>query len=187
MSEFDRRKWETRYREGRGYGGEPDPFLDEAAAWLPRTGRALDLAGGMGRHAAWLAAHGFEVTLADISAAALTQAAERADLEGWRLETLEVDLDDSFPAGPWDVVLVSRFLVRAHLGALVASLAPGGWLVLVHPTRRNLERHDKPSLEWLLEPGELAEGVPGLATVHHDEGWTDRGRHEIRYVGQKPR
>ncbi|MEO0604165.1 MAG: class I SAM-dependent methyltransferase [Myxococcota bacterium] len=185
MSTFDREKWERRYTEGRGYHAEPDPFLDEVADLLPVRGRALDLAGGVGRHARWLARRGLDVTLADISPAALAEAGRRAADEGLALETLEIDLDEAFPDGPWDLVLVSFFLVRAHFARIVASLAPGGKLVLVHPTSRNLERHAKPSAEWLLEPGELDAGVPGLTTRFHDEGWTARGRHEVHYVGEK--
>ena len=186
MSEFDRQKWEARYSGGRGYGREPDPFLSEIAHLLPQAGKALDVAGGTGRHARWLAARGLDVTLADISAAGLAEGARLAAEAGLRITTLEVDLDDAFPEGPWDVVLVSFFLVRPHLEALVASMASGGRLVLIHPTRRNLERHEKPTERWLLEDGELDSGIPGLTTLFHEEGWTDRGRHEVHYVGAKP-
>jgi len=185
MSEFDRDKWEKRYAEGRGYQGEPNPFFDEVATWLPTSGRGLDLAGGTGRHARWLARRGLDVTLADISATALAAGARRASEEGLTLRTCEIDLDEGFPAGPWDVVLVSHFLVRGMLGRLVAELADGGVLALVHPTMRNLEKHDKPSAEWLLEPGELADGVPGLQTVVYGEGWNVADRHEVRFVGRK--
>ncbi|MBX2802527.1 MAG: methyltransferase domain-containing protein [Myxococcales bacterium] len=186
MSSFDREKWEARYRDGRGYGGAPDPFLDEVAArFLPRTGRALDLAGGTGRHARWLAQRGLEVTLCDISPSALQTAASWAQEEGLALHTSELDLDEAFPEGPWDVVLVSFFLVRDLLPALVAQLSRGGVFVLVHPTRRNLERHAKPTERWLLEDGELDEGVPGLLTLHHEEGFREGGRHEVRYVGRR--
>lgn len=186
MSQFDRDKWEARYTAGRGYEAPPHPFLDTIADQLPTRGRALDLAGGTGRHARWLARHGLDVTLADISRSALAEATRRASDEGLSLETLEIDLDEGLPPGPWDVVLVSFFLVRSQLGGLVEQLAPEGRLVLVHPTIRNLERHEKPSAEWLLDPGELDDGVPGLETAHHAEGWTPQDRHEVHYLGIKP-
>lgn len=186
MSQFDRDKWEARYAAGRGYDGPPHPFFDTVADRLPRQGRALDLAGGTGRHARWLARRGLDVTLADISPSALAEATRRAEAEGVFLTPVEIDLDEGLPDGPWDVVLVSHFLVRKQLADLVGSLAPGGQLVVVHPTMRNLERHDKPSAEWLLEPGELSDGIPGLVTDVHDEGWTAQDRHEVHYLGRKP-
>ncbi|MEN0063452.1 MAG: class I SAM-dependent methyltransferase [Myxococcota bacterium] len=186
MSDFDRTKWETRYQQGRGYEAEPHPFLAEVAPLLPASGLVLDLAGGTGRHARWFARRGYEVTLADISATALAKATERAEAEGLSLDTVEIDLDTALPPGPWHVVVVSFFLVRGKIGGIVSRLAPGGLLVLIHPTMRNLERHEKPSEVWLLRDGELDEGLPGLTTLHHWEGWTTQNRHEVHYVGRRP-
>jgi len=59
-----RERWDARYRAGAG-AREPDPFLAAAAAWRTEPGRALDLAGGAGRHALALARAGWRVTLAD--------------------------------------------------------------------------------------------------------------------------
>ncbi len=188
MSEADRVKWETRYSVGRGYEAEPDPFIvEEGVRYLPEVGRAVDLAGGVGRHALWLASRGLTTTLADISPTALTIAASRASALGLPLDTVVVDLDDAFPAGPWDVILVSFFLVGDRMPSLVDSLAPGGVLILVHPTTSNLERFARPSARWLLRDGALDEGVPGLETQFHEEGWGPRGRHEVRFIGQKPK
>ena len=186
MSAYDFEKWEARYQSGRGYGGEPHPFLDQVAAHhLPTSGRALDVAGGTGRHARWLARRGLSVTLIDISPAGLARAQAAAAREGLELVTQAHDLDDGFPPGSWEVILVTFFLVRDHFASIAEALSVGGRLVLVHPTRRNLERHAKPSAEWLLDPGELDDGVPGLETLHHEENWSRQGRHEVRYVGRK--
>lgn len=50
----DREKWNARYRE-EGPPSPPSPFLVGLDDLLPRRGRALDVAGGTGRHALWLA------------------------------------------------------------------------------------------------------------------------------------
>jgi ubiquinone/menaquinone biosynthesis C-methylase UbiE len=50
---------------------------------LPRRGRALDVAGGTGRHALWLARRGLDTTLADVPQVALEKAAAAASEEGW--------------------------------------------------------------------------------------------------------
>ena len=60
--------------------------LLDVAEQLPMKGRALDVAGGTGRHARWLAQRGLRVTLCDISPVALAAArgsatAARLDVE----------------------------------------------------------------------------------------------------------
>lgn len=187
MSLADREKWEPRYARGRGYKADPDPFfVGTAAGWLPPSGRALDLAGGTGRHARWLAAQGLDVTLCDISPSALAEGRALAAADGLSLHTLERDLDDGVPEGPWDVILVAFFLVGDRMAALVDQLAPGGVLLLVHPTVRNLDRHAKPSRRFLLPDGAFADGIEGLELEHREEDWGPGERHEVRLVARRP-
>ena len=59
----ERDKWNRRYREGSHGSHEPDPLLLHAyenfiEPLFPEAGRALDVAGGVGRHAIWMAEHG---------------------------------------------------------------------------------------------------------------------------------
>jgi tellurite methyltransferase len=187
MSESDRQRWDAIYRERGPVLAPPSTLLTELDALLPRTGRALDLAGGSGRHALWLAGRGLETTLADISPAALDLARNAADAAGLRLHTLEIDLEESpLPPGPWDVVVSFHYLQRSLFGALPDLLAPGGLLVFVQPTRTNLQRHDRPPERFLLEDGELPRLVTGLDVLRLDEGWLAEGRHEARLVARKP-
>jgi len=185
MSRADYDKWEPRYASGRGYGTRPDGWITRvASAFLPEQGTAVDLAGGSGRHARWLAERGLDTTLVDISPSALALATELGSQRGVSLQTLEQDLDQGLPEGAWDVVLISFFLVRPYLARLHRLVRPGGVLILVHPTRSNLERHPRPGARWLFDDGELT-GVPGLQTLHLEEGWGNGGRHEVRYVGRR--
>lgn len=75
---------------------------------------------------------------------------------------------------------------RPLLAALPAALAPGGWLVLAHPTGTNLERHARPPRPFLLEDGELPALVRGLEAIRSEEGWLEEGRHEARLVARRP-
>ena len=80
---------------------------------LPTRGRALDIAGGAGANAVWLASQGWDVTLADISPVGLAVADEHARSAGVVLRTLEIDLErEPFPPGPWDLIVCVRFLWR---------------------------------------------------------------------------
>lgn len=154
---------------------------------LPRRGRAIDVGGGTGRHALWLARRGLEVTLADVSDVALGIAADAARREGLPLRTLQIDLEAApLPSGPWDVVVCTYFLHRPLFDAFPAALAPGGWLVFAHATRTNLERNPRPGPTHLLEDGEIRTLVRGLEVVRCEEGWFEEGRHEARLVARRP-
>jgi tellurite methyltransferase len=185
MTAGDRERWNERYAEG-AKQAHHSPFLDELDGLLPRRGRALDVAGGAGRNALWLARRGLDVTLADVSDVALGQAAVRAAAEGLRLATLQVDLTTSpLPPGPWDLVTWFYYLDRPLLASVAGVLAPGGLLVFAHATRKNLERRPRPGPAHLLDEGELPGLVAGLEILRFGEGWVEDDRHEARLVARR--
>jgi tellurite methyltransferase len=192
MSEDDRVRWEARHSQPEPLR-PPTPFLDEVAALLPRAGRALDVAGGTGRHALWLLAHGLDVTLVDIAEAALQRARALAASTlppAPALTTVTLDLErESIPAGPFALVLCTYFLQRSLFADLTRVLEPGGALVVVHPTRSNLQRHPHPSARFLLDDGELPTLVGPLTIVRYQEGWfPDQGGqpiHEARLLARR--
>ncbi|HEX8698032.1 MAG TPA: class I SAM-dependent methyltransferase [Myxococcaceae bacterium] len=187
MSEEDRQRWNTRYRE-QAQAREPSGFLRSLEGQLPVTGRALDVAGGTGHDALWLARRGLDVTLVDISDVALERAAAAAREAGVALRTQRVDVEcEPLPAGPYELVLCLNFLWRPLFAEVARVLAPGGLLVFAQPTRGNLQRHAHPSARFLLEEGELPQWVRGLEPVSYTEGWTEEGRHEARLVAMRPR
>jgi SAM-dependent methyltransferase len=186
VSAEDRSKWDARYREG-GRPGEPSPYLRSLDAALPRTGRALDVAGGDGRNALWLARRGLAVTIADVSAVGLERARARAEADGLTIETVCVDLEtEPLPPGPWDLVVCILYLQRSLFPVFASVLAPGGLLAFLQPTARNLERHPKPPRAFLLGDGEIATLLPAdLEVVSLTEGWTEDGHHEARLLARR--
>ena len=182
MPAADRDKWNARWRE-RGAPGEPAAVLTAIADHLPSRGRALDAAGGAGRHALWLKARGLTVTLVDVSEVAVSLA-RQAGIDDARVWDLE---EQGVPPGPWDLILSFHYLHRPLYAAYAAALAPGGTLVVVQPTKRNLERHEKPPADFCLDEGELPRLVPGLRVIRYDEDWLEEGRHEARLVAVNSR
>ncbi len=181
----DRDRWNTRYRDNDGVGA-PSAWLT-SLAMIPTTGRALDVAGGSGRNALWLATRGLDVTLVDVADEALALARETASGSGTHLETAAIDLTHrELPVGPWDVVLCFHYLQRELFEQMARILAPGGLLVVALATVANLERHKRPALRYLLEEGELPGLVPTLEVILYEEGWLDEGRHEGRLVATPP-
>ena len=188
MSDVDRTKWNDRYsrRATRLSLDEPSSFLVSLVDQLPTTGRAIDVAGGTGRNAIWLAKHGLDVTLADISSVGLELAAEYAAAANVEVELLEIDFHAKpVPAGPWDLIVQMNYLARALFTPLLASLAPGGMFIFTQPTLTNLERNDRPPRDFLLVPGELPDLVTGLDIIDYEECWWPEGVHEARLVARR--
>lgn len=132
--------YEQLHRESRwAYGERPDAQLAEALAGLA-PGRALDLAGGQGRHALFLALQGFDVELVDLSEEALAQAGEAAARLGVPLRTVRSNLAFYEPAGGLQAAVAAlAFHVPARHASLAAAarlgdaLNSGGLLYLSLP------------------------------------------------------
>ena len=185
MTDADRDRWNAKYALGHHTSVQPSRSLTELIDWLPKDGNAIDVAGGTGRHAIWLAQRGLTVTVADVSPVALAIAATRATEQAVALITLEIDLQQAeFPCGPWDLIVVVDFVCRSLLDDFRQALAPGGRLVYIHPTRSNLQRHAKPSRRFLFEDGELQQLVRDWKVLHYAEDWSDEGRHEAVLVAE---
>lgn len=162
--------WNQRFSEpGYAYGIEPNDFLVSVADRIPR-GKILSLAEGEGRNAVYLAGLGHEVTAVDSSDVGLLKANTLAGERGVQIETVLADLRD-FPieAGAWQGIVSIYFhtdppdRARIHRHC-VEGLAPGGVLVLVGFTPRQLEHATggpkNPVL--LMEPEEIAAELEGL-------------------------
>jgi SAM-dependent methyltransferase len=188
--EGDRERWNAKWRERAGELETQAAALTEHAALLPSRGKALDVAGGAGRNAIWLARRGLDVTLVDISDVALAKAERRATTTGLaaHMRFLRVDLDGELPLAPlFDLVLVFHYLNRARRDGYAALLVDGGVLVAAQPTVTNLERHASPRRDFLVEPGELESWARelGMEILASHEGWTDDGRHEALVIARR--
>jgi tellurite methyltransferase len=69
-SEEQRARWDLKYEQGLTSLTQADPFFISAYGQFvgisfPNAGVALDLAGGLGRHALWLASRKWRVTVVE--------------------------------------------------------------------------------------------------------------------------
>jgi SAM-dependent methyltransferase len=148
-----------------GHGpSEPSAWVRRFADRIPAGGSVLDLAAGGGRHTRLLLGRGHPVVAIDRDVTGL------ADLQADPAVTvLAADLED---CRPWPLgerrfagVVVTNYLHRPLLPAIVAAAAPGGCLIYETFATGN-ERFGKPSNpDFLLRPGELLEAVRGRMTV----------------------
>jgi len=182
-------RWDSRYRENPVLK-DPSFFLCEHLKHFPPGGTVVDVAGGNGQNAIWLANQGFSTTLLDVSSVALNQAQEHAKKKKVTIECLQHDLEkESMPKGrKWDGIFLQLFLDRALIRTIPESLNIGGVFLFAHPTQTNLEKHEHPSERFLLADGEihtLVEQLQSMRIINIDEAWRASGRHEAWLIAQK--
>ncbi|MDQ3720313.1 MAG: class I SAM-dependent methyltransferase [Actinomycetota bacterium] len=145
----------------------PNAFLAEFGASLA-PGRALDLGAGEGRNAIWLAKRGWRVTVLDVSAVALTRAAERAAEEGVELDCVEADWRDHPPVPDSLELAVISFMhpepeERATMFERAgAALVPGGHLFVTGVDLVEHGRRGPPDPERLYTPERLRGTLRGF-------------------------
>jgi SAM-dependent methyltransferase len=174
-------------------GARISPFVME---WLPRVAagmngrpgprRALDLAMGEGRHAIPLAEAGF-VTFGVDRALDRLQSARR-ELRARRLDVLQwaADLDTyPLPAGHFDLLFCTRFLLRARWDDLKRCVRPGGFVMYETFTTGQIARGFGPSSpDHLLRPGELQVAFGDWTVLHAEE--VELPAAMARLVARKP-
>jgi SAM-dependent methyltransferase len=137
---FDKDYWETHWAEAADREHDrvllANPYLEREVADL-EPGSALDAGCGEGAEAVWLAARGWQVTAADISAAALGQARGRAGRSELvrEIEWVEADLSAWEPDRQFDLVMTHyahpAIGQLAFYERIAKWVAPGGALLIV--------------------------------------------------------
>ena len=171
MSDTDRERWNARYASGE-YAARthPSALLAEWTDRLP-SGRALDVACGLGRNAIHLAAHGYAVDAMDISDVALAGARARAEAAGVTVRWIEADLErPDIARDAYDVIVVARFLDRPLIPRLIDALRSGGHLVYDHHYITPVDVDGPRSRRFRARPNELLERFRTLRVLSYEEG-----------------
>ena len=139
----------------------PSPWIERFAPLVTAGGTVLDAACGSGRHSQLFLGRGYHVVAIDRDVSRLHPSPG--------LEIIEADLErgSSLPTGDrrFEAVVVTNYLYRPLLPALIAAVAPHG-LLLYETFALGNERFGKPSNpNFLLKPGELLDAVHGQLRV----------------------
>ena len=156
----------------------PSTWVQRWSHLVPAGGSVLDVACGHGRHLRWFAQRGHAVTGVDRSAEAIEAVAPLG-------RAVLADIEN----GPWpfegerfDAVVVTNYLWRALLPAIVGSVAEGG--VLVYETfaagNGSVGKPSRP--DFLLQPGELLRACEGLHVVAYEDGFCDRPERFVQRI-----
>jgi tellurite methyltransferase len=185
----ERRRWNRKYREGPA-PSTPDPFLMRAFAeyilpQYPQGGRALDLAGGAGRHAIWLAKRGWKVTLIDVSEGGVEQARQNAGPLASHIQFAVDDLTRCMASqtefeSAFDMAMVFFYLDRNSFPEIIRAIRPGGLLLYKTCTSAPARLPGAPKNQaYLLESNELLQLAGGLQVLHYREEVAKRATAEL--------
>ena len=130
---------------------------------LPPSGKALDLACGMGGNAKLLAESGLDVVAWDLSQVAIAHLQQEAKIQKLAINAQVQDVIDNPPdAHSLDVLVVSFFLDRDLCATLIDALKPGGLLFYQTHCRDKVSQIGPSNPEYLLADNELLSLFSGL-------------------------
>lgn len=139
----------------------PSQWVLRFAALVADGGRVLDVACGAGRHSRLFAAGGHTVEAVDRDISGFLDVPARVNLQQADIEGEAWPYEDEKFAG----VIVTNYLHRPLMAALVACVAPGGAFIYETFAAGN-EAYGRPTRpDFLLKPGELLEAVRGQLRV----------------------
>jgi SAM-dependent methyltransferase len=183
--------WDLKYEEGLPSLTKPDPFFlaaYEAFVYpsFPNAGTVLDLAGGLGRHALWLASKNWQVTVVDVSPVAIGKVSRAADQLNLTLDVLAADAAEyEFGLARFDLVVLFYHFDRKLFPEIVSALRPGGFVICKMAVKWSSEIASKAKDETALARNELVSLLAELHVVTHEER-PIRDRGVVEFVGRKP-
>jgi SAM-dependent methyltransferase len=185
-----RSHWDDKYKQGLPSLERPDPFFvsafnDYVAGAFSGGASALDLAGGLGRHALWLARRNWQVTVVDISEIAIEKLGAKARELNLSLNLFAMDAKDyQFEAAQFDLMVMFYHFDRDTSERVLSALKPGGFFICKSSVlSRPYEGAAPPNLQPL-QDDEILTIFPCLRLLHHRERPV-RDRGGVEFVGQK--
>ena len=170
MSDDRRAGWEERHR-GRDAGGTPEPWLREILPLLPRTGVALDIAAGRGRHSIALAEHGLSVVAIDYSQQAMGALAKVVHERGLAIWPVVADLDNfSISSESLDLIVNVNYLDRRLFPEFRRVLRQGGILMVDTFLIDQLALGHPSNPDFMFRHHELETLLAGFEIRRYDEG-----------------
>ena len=169
-------EWDRRYADREQlWSGQPNGALVAEVAGLT-PGRVLDVGCGEGADAVWLARGGWDVTALEVSGVALERAAGHARDAGVAVHWVHAGLAEAaLPPASFDLVSAQypallRTPDAAAERALLAAVAPGGVLLLVHHAGMDTQ----PAHDGGFDPADYV--WPTMVAALLDDDWAGGAR-----------
>ena len=189
-SEDQRARWDIKYEQGLPSLTEPDPFFISAyerfvTPSVPKPGVALDLAGGLGRHALGLASRGWQVTVVELSDVAIAKLSQAALELNVNVDLIAGDAAEyKLEPAQFDLIVLFYHLDRSLFPKIVSALKPGGLLICKMSLRWDSGDGLTTASTNPLHRNELPSLVAELDVLHHVERPV-RDRGVVEFVGRK--
>ena len=182
--------WDGKYQRGLPSLEKPDPFFLSAfrqfvAPRFPNGGIAFDLAGGIGRHALWLAKRNWHVTVVDISTVAIDKLRQKAGKLDLTLNLAAMDATEyRFAPSQFDLIVMFYHFDRDIVAMMLSALKTSGFVICKSSVVSGIYEGTAAHNLRPLEKGEIVRRLPGIRALHNEERVVcDRG--VVEYVGQK--
>ena len=193
QSNDQRARWDLKYEQGLPSLTESDPFFISAyerfvTPSLPKPSVArvaLDLAGGLGRHALWLASRSWQVTVVELSDVAIGKLRQAALELNVNVDLFAGDAAEyRFEPAQFDLIVLFYHLDRSLFPRIVSALKPGGLLICKMSLRWDSGERLTTGNTNPLHRNELPSLIPELDILHHEERPV-RERGVVEFVGTK--
>ncbi len=163
-------KWNNIYSKQHCADNTPSTVVIENSHLLPCSGKALDLACGMGANAIFLAKLNLQVDAWDVSSMALKKIEEHCQANNLSINTSRRDVEMMPPeTDSYDVVTASQFLHRPTFHTLCNSLRVGGLLFYQTFTLEKVHLVGPSNPDFLLAKNELLNLCAGMEILAYRE------------------
>lgn len=191
MSKNDEEKWNSIYQSGSHTLNQAAQVLIENLHLLPDSGKALDLACGLGANAMLLAQHNLDTCAWDISGEAISTLDKFANNLNINLNTEVRDVSSNPPPeNTFDVIVVSHFLDRKIIPDIKNALKKNGRIFYQTFIADKTNESGPKNPDYLLDKNELLSLFNEfIILVYREEGNagdTSKGfRNEAMLIAQK--
>ena len=156
MPVTDEEKWDRIYQNKTDNNNQVAKVLVENQHLLPGSGKALELACGLGANAIFLSKHNLETSAWDISGEAISRLEQTARQSGVILITEIRDVIKSPPVkNSFDVIVISRFLDRKIIPDVISALKDNGLVFYQTFIKDKVQDIGPSNPEYLLDNNEL--------------------------------
>jgi len=166
MTDDIRKKWDQKYREADQQQGAAVEVLRENLHLLPRQGKGLELACGLGANALLLGVQGLETHAWDLSPVAIDRLKELARERGLNMHCEARDILRQPPEpDSFDVIVVSYFLDRMLIPDIKNALRSNGLVFYQTFTRTRVSDAGPQNEDFRLADNELLKLFSGMHII----------------------
>jgi len=141
--------YNKRYKsDGFYWGIQPNDIVKDALSFVSKKGNALDLGGGEGRDAMFLASNGFKVLVVDKAKEGLKKARSLADKNSLHIKTKNMNISDFPFSGEYELISccnVLQFLEQEEVFSIIKKIqlhtSIGGLNIIRAFSEKNPEKH----------------------------------------------